>query len=212
MKQKIILILLFFWFCSRSYGLNFDSPRLLKQSDADISVAAFLEDNFNFGLFLINDYGIVDRLNSIIKLGFIPSYKSVGSDMLYAGIEGKILIAERFGGTDNFTVKLGGHYKQRKSIMGLDLSVCVGSMFFKFDNYLGLDFDIDFVGSKVIYPGEFIFGGEFTPFVNKRHSFVVEGAVPITSDPLPVTSDMSKEFDYYCENNYKIGFAYRMGF
>ncbi len=181
MKYIRILLILFLilFFNNQVYSLNFNSPGALKQSDINISLAASIEHNGNFSALLINDFGIMDWLNSIIKIGVAPTYEEIGSETMYLGLETKIMIWERFGGTDKFSLYLGGHHKLKNKVSGVDLGISIGSTFFKFENYIGLDFDLDFVNNEIQYPTDFIVGGEFTPFSNKKHSIAIEIGIPV---------------------------------
>ncbi len=191
----LLILLLILFFNNQVYSLNFNSPGALKQNDISISLASFIEHDGNFGVLLINDFGVIDWLNPIIKIGFTPVYDVVGKETVYLGLETKIMIWERFGGTDKFSVYMGGHYKLRNEVSGLDLGISIGSTFFKFDNYIGIDVDLDFVNNEIQYPIDFIIGAKFTPFNNKKFSFDIEVGIPIA-------------YSY----NYKLGTALRLSF
>ncbi len=192
--KTLFLLLLIFLLNSVAYGLTFDSAKVLEKGQVSFAIASYLADGrigtktAYFGALLINEYGVMDSLNSVVRLGYCMEEEAV----VYAGLEGKILLTERFGGTDVFTLNIGGHYKKN---VGVDLVISAGNFFFKFDNYFGFDFDIDFVDDKIEYPGDFIFGAKLTPFSNKNNSIIIEGGIPVTSF-----------------SSYKIGLAYIMGF
>ncbi len=198
MKAKhILLLIIFFLFISnQAYGLRFNGPSMLRQSDINLSLGTFIEHDGGFGMLLINDFGIVNKFGTVAKIGFIPVYQTNAASSFYFGLETKILIWERFGGTDRFAFVIGGHYLIEGGVPGIDLSINIGSRFFKFENYIGLDVDINFSeAGEVQYPIDFIVGAKFTPFNNKKHSIVIEVGIPIAYSYL-----------------WKLGFAIRLGF
>ncbi len=192
-KKVLSLFLLLFLLNSGVHALTFNSAKGVEKGQLSLAVAPYVADGIGeksvyFSTFLIAEYGAMDSLNSILRLGYCMEEEG----MVYAGLEGKILLSERFGGTDVFALTIGGHYKKN---MGVDLAISAGNFFFKFDNYLGFDFDIDFAEDEIIYPGDFIFGAKLSPFNNKKNGIIIEGGIPVTSF-----------------SSYKLGFAYIMGF
>lgn len=139
-----------------------------------MALSTFIDADAYFGFLGSTDFGISDRLNSVIKIGY--TREEEGS--VYLGLEGRILILKRLGGTDYFTLTLGGHYNKENP--GVDLGLSIGNIFNTIDNYFGLDFDLDFIENEIIYPGDFILGIKFKPFKNNS-SIVVEGGIPVTS-------------------------------
>jgi hypothetical protein len=194
------------------YGLNFNSSGTLPKGDLDLAIGTYIssgldKDSPYFGFLLMNDYGLFDSLDTVVKAGYIIdaaysytektnfSFDRKKEGMPYAGLEFKILLADRFGGTDKWSMNIGGHFTKN---VGIDISMTLGSTFFKFDNYIGLDFDIELIenqAKKIIYPGNFIFGAKFAPFSNKKNYICLEGGIPVTS-----------------YGSYQLGTAYRMTF
>ncbi len=173
--KKIILLIIFILVCytSISYGLFFNSPSLLEPKEVFFSLSPYYAANNNWGIYVMNTLGIIKRLNSNIKLG----YDHYLTDELYIGIEAKILLFESFGGTDNFSLNLGGHYRKKS---GLDLGMSFGNEYNRFENYIGLDFDIEFIDKKVEYPGDLVLGIK-TYLFSYNNTLSIEGGIPITS-------------------------------
>ncbi|MDD5066770.1 MAG: hypothetical protein PHF84_06950, partial [bacterium] len=118
--RRFLLFILIFLGHSTGYGLYFNSPSVLEPRKTTFSLAPYITFDHEGGLFLINDYGLIRDLNTVLKAGWIRT----GINQFYAGAELKYLILEHFGGTDNFTILLGGHYV---SNFGMDLGLALGN-------------------------------------------------------------------------------------
>jgi len=201
-------------------ALTFQSAKGVEKRKLGIAIAPLLaqgvacnvptnvkEKPVYFGGFFIGEYGASDSINLILRTG----YAMEEAGLPYAGLETKFILSERFGGTDVFALNIGGHWSggpngRFEKSFGVDVALVAGNFFFKFDNYLGFDFDFDFVKdtfkpednekftpTKICYPGEFIFGAKLTPFANKNNGIIIEGGIPVTS-----------------YSSYRMGFAYSM--
>jgi len=172
----ICFLIFFLFFCIKSSGFSqiFNSPNLLEKKKINLSTGSFLDGGLHFGLFVINEYGILDWLNSVVKLGFVKKE----DNLFYGGVEARFLIARRFGGTDWMALSVGSHYTKN---VGIDLSLFAGNKFFKVENYLGFDFNFELTKDEFEYPGDFVLGAKFQPFKNEKHNIVIEGGIPVTS-------------------------------
>ncbi len=174
MKIQYVLLLLLFLVTKPGFGLNYNSPALLEKGDLSVASSVYIDDNAYYGILLNSDYGFSSYFNPVVKIG----YQHSGRGDIYLGLEGKILLAERFGGTDYFTIYLGGHYYNE--IAGIDFSISIGNIVNVMDNYIGFDFDFEFIDEEIEYPCDFIMGIKFKPFDNDN-SIVIEGGIPVTS-------------------------------
>ncbi len=170
---KRIIISIFCLFYTTLYSMHYNCPGLLKKGEIDLGISMFVSANESIGGLLLSDFGIHRNLNSVFKAG----YMSETTGRPYFGLELKMLLFKRFGGTDNFTINFGGHYKKDP---GVDFAITIGNVVNAFNSYVGLDFDFDFVDKEVEYPASFILGVKLQPFSRNNH-LVVEAGIPITS-------------------------------
>ena len=133
MKKIVIIFFIFLINCSFIRSMSYNSVALLKKSKVSLSIGSYLDAESGFGFLLINDIGLLNRLNSIVRLGVVKQKETA----FYAGLEGKILVLNKFGGTDKLSIILGGHYNKN---MGIDTALLIGNTFFKVENFIGLDF------------------------------------------------------------------------
>lgn len=165
------------FFCHLN-ALNYNSPALLDKGNMDVALSCFIDDDAYYGIIANTDYGLSSFLNSVVKIG----YQHLGQGDIYLGLEGKLLLARRFGGTDNLALYFGGHMYH--DIPGIDLSISFGNMVNTIGYFFGFDCDFNLVDKKfndnLEYPIDFIIGVNFKPFSNDNR-IIIEGGIPITS-------------------------------
>lgn len=176
MKIKIIIILVLITSIS-GYGMIYSPSKMLEKGKLDIGIGGNIVINKSYETLIMAEYSLLSRLSSIIKLGY---YNAKEDDIkgFYGSFEEKILIASRFGGTDYLSLIIGTHYCEK---IGIDASIIVGNFFKNFDNYVGVDFDINLYDKNEIkYPGHFVMGVKLRPLTEKI-GLVIECGLPITS-------------------------------
>lgn len=180
-------ILMLLLFCTPCYALFFNSASVLDPRKTVLGLAPYAALGGEWGLFLVNEYGILEKLNSVLRLGFVRR----GASDLYAGLELKYLLFRFFSGSDNFSLLAGGHYSHCGV---LDAGIVLGNEFRGFEHYIGLDFDIEFDSPKTRYPADFVVGVK-TAYFTGKNQLVLEGGIPVTS-----------------YSRYKLGFSFRYPF
>jgi len=175
--MRYVKILIFvFAFSSNLYSLTYFPPKVSDKGVFNIGAGGSVITDGSFEVLMTSEYSFSQSLSTILKLG----YRDIKDEEKgwYGNIEQKILIAERFGGTDYLSLTIGGHYCE---IMGIDFSITLGNSFKNFDNYAGFDCEINFFDNNEIkYPAHFILGVKLKPF-SSQQGLIIEAGLPVTS-------------------------------
>ncbi|GEM_PF-2705785 len=182
--KKLLIILILTTISGNLYSLTYTTAKLPDEKTVEIGASGGILTDGNFEGLLTVEYPWIDRLGSILKLGYKSETdytntkeKSLIRKGFYVGLENKILLAFRFGGTDYLSLTLGGHYCE---VAGADVAIQLGNFFKNFDNYIGFDFDINFLkNNKITYPGAFVLGVKIKPFSPKT-ALLIEAGIPLT--------------------------------
>ncbi|MBN1899459.1 MAG: hypothetical protein JW827_11835 [Spirochaetes bacterium] len=167
--------------------MTYTTPKLPEQGALDLGIGGSVAINGDYQVLVMGEYSLSSSISPVLRVGYQHTEQS--GKGFYAGLEGKIIIAERFGGTDYFSLLLGAHYCEKA---GLDTGLVIGNFFQNFDNYVGLDFDINFF-DEITYPGHFILGVKIKPFSGQQ-GLVIELGLPVTSFTT-YTFDLAMRFD-----------------
>ena len=156
--MRYVKILIFvFAFSSNLYSLTYFPPKVSDKGVFNIGAGGSVITDGSFEVLMTSEYSFSQSLSTILKLG----YRDIKDEEKgwYGNIEQKILIAERFGGTDYLSLTIGGHYCE---IMGIETILNP-------KNFCVLKYLHAFLYSSI------------PAFISSRWSSRVEAGLPVTS-------------------------------
>jgi hypothetical protein len=178
MKSNLIIIILLLIFSINLHSALYITPTYLAETNKKLELGVELGFSIDksYEVLSILEYPLIKRFSPILKIGYMD--RKDYAKGFYVNFSGKIILFEKFGGSDFFSAIVGAHYCEN---LGIDTAILIGNIFKNFDNYIGCAFESNFLKDKNIYPGYFILGAKF-PFKNNKLKILIEFNIPITND------------------------------